>query len=74
LRRSDRRFRVVALRKVGEACAGHVIASDGNRAFDHDGWTPQAELMAVTAAFEPADWETITVDDDIDSCRTGLAS
>lgn len=32
---------------------GHVYVTDGTRAFDHDGWTPQAELLAVTRETSP---------------------
>jgi hypothetical protein len=31
----------------------HVYATNGTWAFDHDGWTPQAELLALTRAAEP---------------------
>jgi hypothetical protein len=31
----------------------HVYVTDGERAFDFDGWTPADELLAVTRAAEP---------------------
>jgi hypothetical protein len=36
----------------GRPFASHVFVSDGTWAFDHDGWTLKAELLAVTAAFD----------------------
>lgn len=64
-------FRIVALRKVGREHASHVIASNGVWAFDHDGWTLESELLAVTAAFEPATtWEPLIITDDLETyCR-----
>lgn len=31
----------------------HLYVTDGTWAFDHDGWTPQSELLAVTRATNP---------------------
>ncbi|WP_067814794.1 hypothetical protein [Nocardia inohanensis] len=39
---------------VGETDPAHVYISDGTWAFDHCGWTLEAELLAVTRACEPA--------------------
>lgn len=60
-------YRIVALRKVGETYPSHVIATDVTWAFDYDGWTLEAELLAATAAYEPATaWEQLPI-------TTGLA-
>ena len=60
-------YRVAGLRKVGEKNPSHVIATDGTWAFDHDGWTPEAELLAATAEYEPETrWELMPI-------TTGLA-
>lgn len=65
------RLSVVVLRKEGEACASHAIASDRVWAFDHAGWTLEAEILEETARLEPGtSWETIAVDRDLGSyCR-----
>lgn len=65
------RLSVVVLRKNGETCASHAIASDGLWAFDHAGWTREAEILEETARLEPAtSWELVTVDRDLGSyCR-----
>ncbi len=67
----DAGFSIIGLRKVGEVHANHVYVSNGVWAFDHDGWTREEELLAVTAAAEPAlPWERLPVDTDIDTfCR-----
>jgi hypothetical protein len=43
-------FSPVGLRQVGEEYMNHVYVSDGRWAFDHDGWTREDELLAVTRA------------------------
>jgi len=48
----DAGFSVIGLRKIGEAWVSHAYVSDGRWAFDHDGWTPEEELLAVTTAAE----------------------
>ncbi|NDL57508.1 hypothetical protein [Phytoactinopolyspora mesophila] len=59
-------FQIVALRKVGEKHPSHVIATNGIWAFDHDGWTLESELMAMTAGFEPSTpWERFVVTEDL---------
>lgn len=59
-------FGIAALRKVGEKYPSHVIATDGTWAFDHDGWTLEAELLAVTAEFEPrTPWEQLIITEDL---------
>jgi len=68
--RSNSNFQIVALRKVGEKHASHVIASDGVWAFDHDGWTRESDLLAVTAAFEPEKpWESLLITADLGAYR-----
>jgi hypothetical protein len=58
--------RLVGLRKVGEPNPSHVIATDGTWAFDHDGWTLETELLAETAAYEPATaWELLPITTDL---------
>ena len=62
------RLSVVALRKDGETRASHVIASDGLWAFDHAGWTREAEILEATARHEPGtSWEMVAVDRDLGS-------
>jgi hypothetical protein len=46
----DAGFLAVGLRVVGHPNASHVYVSDGTWAFDHNGWTYEAELLAVTRA------------------------
>jgi hypothetical protein len=64
-------YRIVALQRVGDEYPSHVIATDGTWAFDHDGWTPEAELLAVTADHEPgASWEVLAITTDLEEfCR-----
>ncbi|WP_166347390.1 hypothetical protein [Phytoactinopolyspora limicola] len=64
-------FQIVALRKVGEKHSSHTIATNGTWAFDHDGWTLESELLAVTAEFEPeTPWERLVVTEDLATfCR-----
>lgn len=55
-------FSIRALRKRGEPFAFHVFATDGAWAFDHDGWTPESELISVTSVAElPAELETLDI-------------
>jgi len=70
--RSDSAFQIVALRKIGEKHASHVIVSDGFWAFDHDGWTRESELLAATSAFESGTaWESLVITDDLATyCRS----
>ena len=64
----DAGFSTIALRKVGNEHASHVYVSDGTWAFDHDGWTLEAELLEVTAAAEPdAPWERLVIDSDLET-------
>ena len=59
-------FGLRALWKVGEPNPSHVIASDGTWAFDHDGWTLEAELLAATRAYEPdVTWELVPITTDL---------
>jgi hypothetical protein len=46
-------FGVVGIWARGEAHPMHVHVTDGEWAFDFDGWTPVDELLAVTRAAEP---------------------
>jgi hypothetical protein len=46
-------FGTVGVWARGEAHPMHVYVTDGERAFDFDGWTPADELLAVTRAAEP---------------------
>jgi hypothetical protein len=68
-------FAVIHLRPLGGHPGHHVYASDGMWAFDHCGWTPEAELLAVTSAdyrraFPGWRCERIPVRDDIETfCR-----
>ena len=67
----DAGFSVIGLRKIGEAWVSHAYVSDGRWAFDHDGWTPEEELLAVTTAAEPAPgWQRLVIDTDLETfCR-----
>jgi hypothetical protein len=67
----DGGFSVIGLRKIGEAWVSHAYVSDGRWAFDHDGWTPEEELLAVTTAAEPAPgWQRLVIDTDLETfCR-----
>jgi hypothetical protein len=49
----DAGFRTVGIRARGQAHPMHVYVTDGQWAFDFDGWTPVDELLAVTRATEP---------------------
>jgi len=43
-----------------------VIATDGTWAFDHDGWTLEADLLAATAAYESEiRWELLPITTDL---------
>lgn len=46
-------FRAVGLWSRGARDPGHVYVTDGTWAFDHDGWTSEAELLSVTRATTP---------------------
>ena len=51
-------FHPVGLWPRGAANPSHVYVTNETWAFDFDGWTPEAELLAVTRAAEPdADYE-----------------
>lgn len=56
LRREERAagFAPIGLHQVGEPHVDHVYVSDGTWAFDHDGWTLEDELVAVTRAASPS--------------------
>jgi hypothetical protein len=44
-----------------------VYVTDGVHAFDHDGWTPEIELLAITNAAEPdARYRAHRIDLDLD--------
>ena len=43
-------FAPVGLQESGEPVVSHVYVGDGRRAFDHDGWTLEDELLTVTRA------------------------
>ena len=59
-------YRIAGLRKVGEKSPSHVIATDGTWAFDHDGWTREAEILAATAAYESdGGWELLPITTDL---------
>jgi hypothetical protein len=64
-------FRIVGVWACGEADPMHVYVTDGERAFDFDGWTPVSELLAVTRAAEPdAGYEQRPVETDLPAfCR-----
>ncbi|MFI5714252.1 hypothetical protein [Nocardia sp. NPDC051750] len=48
----------VGLWPKGGADPGHVYVTDGTWAFDHCGWTPEAELLDISRKAEPhADFE-----------------
>lgn len=60
-------YRIAALQKDDNEHPSHVIATDGTWAFDHDGWTPEAEILDVTAASEPGTWMLLPVTTDFDT-------
>lgn len=41
-------FKMIFIKPVEGFPGAHVYASDGTWAFDHNGWTKEAELVAVT--------------------------
>ena len=45
-------FFPVGLRWPGRPVVFHVFATNGTTAFDHDGWTPEVEVISVTLADE----------------------
>ncbi|GLZ42218.1 hypothetical protein [Actinokineospora sp. NBRC 105648] len=49
----DSEFHPVGLWAHDDESPLHIYVTDGEWAFDHDGWTPHAELLAVTRATEP---------------------
>ena len=49
----DAGFQPVGLWPRDAPDPGHVNVTDGTWAFDHDGWTPQAELLSATRTAEP---------------------
>lgn len=52
--------------EVGEDNPSRVIATDGTWAFDHDGWTLEADLLAATAAYESEiRWELLPITTDL---------
>lgn len=60
-------FRIVAMKKDGDEHPSHVIATDGTGAFDHDGWTLEAEILAATTASAPGEWALLPVTSDFDT-------
>ena len=50
----DRSIEVTALRSVGERHVFHAYAVWNGWAFDHSGWNPEPQLLAVNADFEDA--------------------
>jgi hypothetical protein len=64
-------FRTVGLWARGREHPMHTYVTDGEWAFDFHGWTPVAELLAVTRDDEPdADYEQRAIDIDLSSfCR-----
>ena len=67
----DAGFRTVGIRARGQAHPMHVYVTDGQWAFDFDGWTPVDELLAVTRAAEPdADYQQLPIETDLSTyCR-----
>ncbi|SOE13827.1 hypothetical protein SAMN06272775_4800 [Streptomyces sp. 2323.1] len=64
-------FHAVGLWSRGARDPGHVYVTDGTWAFDHDGWTPEPELLSVTRATTPdADFRTGPVHGDLDAFCT----
>lgn len=43
-------FKMVYIKPDGDFPGSHVYASDGTWAFDHNGWTKEENLLAVTEA------------------------
>ncbi|MEO3754734.1 hypothetical protein [Streptomyces sp. B6B3] len=65
-------FGPVGLWARGARDPSHVFVSDGAWAFDHDGWTPTSELLAVTRAAEPeAGYTTRPIVLDLDAFCAG---
>lgn len=58
---------VAAMRFPAESCAFHVYATWAGWAFDHSGWNPEPELLAVNSAFEGRPVERIEVGLDLAS-------
>jgi hypothetical protein len=41
-------FKMVYIKPASRFAGNHVYASDGSWAFDHNGWTKESELLAIT--------------------------
>lgn len=67
----DAGFVPMGLWRSGAPNPSHVYVTDGTWGFDHDGWTPEAELVAVTRADDPdADYLPRRITLDVDTfCR-----
>jgi hypothetical protein len=67
----DAGFRTVGIWAHSQAHPTHVYVTDGQWAFDFDGWTPVDELLAVTRAAEPdADYRQHPIETDLSTfCR-----
>lgn len=64
-------FRTVGVWARGQADPMHVYVTDGQWAFDFDGWTAADELLAVTRLTEPdADYRQESIEADLPTfCR-----
>ena len=61
----DRAVGVAAVRFAGEQRVFHTYATWHGWAFDHAGWNPESELLAVNAEFEGRPVERITITDSL---------
>jgi hypothetical protein len=68
-------LKLIHIRPTGGRPGHHMFASDGARAFDFNGWSAEAELVAVNrqaSVSETPDWdcELITISGDFETyCR-----
>lgn len=58
---SDRGVELAAVKFVGEHEVFHAIATWDGWAYDHSGWNPEPELLAVNEAFEGHPIERVTI-------------
>lgn len=61
----DRLIEVAAVRLAGELPVVHTYAVWGGWAFDHAGWNPEQQVLAVNAAFEGHPLERVPISTDL---------
>lgn len=61
----DRQIQIAGVRPAGEWQVFHVYAVWDGWAFDHSGWNPEPQLLAVNTEFEGRPLERVTITDDL---------